>query len=191
MKKLLILTLAICFLATSGFATLTRTLTMGDANNIVKDNANIWLYPSTLYEYPEMAVAEFCYNEDYWDKSNGGNGGNGWYEWYGEEFTNLGLHYKFGEDSPHVLGLYFSTIQPHPDFPYNMTSFDRHEAPNNHRMDLFWAYMMGENTLGVHFAYLSGSSKTENDTLVPGGEDYSERGTSGISFELGYTMMQG
>ena len=59
MKKLLILTLAMCLLASASFATYTRVKTMGNNNMVLHDEYNIWMFPSTLYDYPEMFVGEF------------------------------------------------------------------------------------------------------------------------------------
>jgi len=48
MKKLVLSALVLVLVfALAGYATETRVMTMGDANNIVKDVNNIWMYPST------------------------------------------------------------------------------------------------------------------------------------------------
>lgn len=177
MKRVLISTLFICLLASvAGYATQTRTLTMGDANMIVHDDNNIWMFPSTLYDYPELAIGEFGHYS-FLD----GDGGS---------FTNLGLHYKFGEKKPFVLGLYFSTDQPNPDFPYFLTSFMNNVVFNN-RMDLFYARMLGENKFGFHFGYLHGSYTADIDSLDFFGPDMTEQKTNGYQFDLGLTMNQG
>lgn len=189
MKKLLILTLALCFMASAGFATMTRVLTMGDANGIVKDDANIWIYPSLLYDHPDIVVGEFGYSA--WDY--------GYYniwnpyvnfdiENYDEynEFTDFGVHYKFGEDNPFVLGVYFTTNQPNPYFPYSIANFDYYDyIERNDRLDLFYARMLGENKFGFHFAYLQGSYKYDN-----GDEVTDEYSTSAYEFGFGLTAMQ-
>ena len=60
MKKLLTFTVLCLFvLGSMAFATNTRVLTMGEANNIVKDEANIFLYPSTINYYPKLFVGEY------------------------------------------------------------------------------------------------------------------------------------
>lgn len=179
MKRVLISTLFICLLASAaGFATQTRTLTMGDANMIVHDDNNIWMFPSTLYDYPELAIGEF--------------GNYYYYEGYYGEFTNLGLHYKFGEKKPFVLGMYFSVEQPRSDFPYFLTSFEEGVVSNN-RMDLFYARMLGENKFGFHFGYLHGSYTADVDSLYTwnGQPDMTEEKTNGYAFDFGYTMNQG
>lgn len=177
MKRVLIFSLFICLVAfAASFATQTRTLTMGDANMIIHDDDNIWMFPSTLYDYPEMAIGEFS---DYY-----------YYEGYGGEFYNFGMHYKFGEKSPFVLALYFDTRQPYPGFPYWLTSFD-YDAVNNNRFNLFYSRMLGENKFGFHFAYLHGSYKSDVGEDIIGGPDLTEQKTDGYQFDLGLTMMEG
>lgn len=181
MKKLLITTLVISlFACTASFATLTRTLTMGDANNIVHDNANIWLYPSTLWDYPEMAVGEFSRYYYYYDLQDG----------EGSEFTDIGLHYKFGENKPFVMGLYFTINQPNPEFPYWLTYFDYYDIPSNDRIDLFYSRMLGDNKFGFHFNYIHGSRKEEIDSADYWGPDNTEESATEFAFDLGLTTME-
>ena len=59
MKRILTLTLALMFILTSvAFATNTRVMSMGDVNNVVRDDANIWLYPQTLLKYGGLFTLE-------------------------------------------------------------------------------------------------------------------------------------
>ncbi|MFQ5500168.1 MAG: hypothetical protein ACE5FH_10910, partial [Candidatus Zixiibacteriota bacterium] len=60
MKQSIILALLlILLLSASSFATETRVRTMGENNMILLDDFNIWVFPSRLMEYPDIAVAEF------------------------------------------------------------------------------------------------------------------------------------
>jgi hypothetical protein len=169
MKRLLIFTLAIMLVAyASSFATLTKTLTMGDANGIVYDDGNIWLYPSTFYNYPDLAIGEL----------------------YSNDMERFGIHYKFGEEAPLILGAYFTTDQPF-YIPFNSPSWD-YSVENNDRIDLFAAYMMGENPIGLHINYVCGSRKYEDDSIPPAtSPNVEEEGISNLAFDLGITMMQG
>jgi hypothetical protein len=72
------------------WSTDTRVTTMGDNNMILLDEHNIELFPSRLFEYPDLAIAEFC---------NVANNAN--------DMTRFGIHWKFGEEKPFVLGTYF------------------------------------------------------------------------------------
>ena len=101
MKKILLLTIfTLMILSLSSFATDTRVLTMGDNNNILMDDANIWLYPSRIYNYPDIATAEFS---NYYDRVSVSDD----MYVYDEQITRLGVNWKFGGDNPWVLGTYF------------------------------------------------------------------------------------
>jgi hypothetical protein len=187
MRKLLMLTLAIMLLAfATSSATLTKTLTMGNANNIVHDDGNIWLYPSTFYSYPDLAIGEFS----------------------SDNFYDFGIHYKFGEESPLMLGVYFTTRQAFDivDKPFmwqllddgtgtiNVSNSGTTNNLPNRRIDLFLGYMMGQNPVGLHFDYISCSMKQEFDS-IPGAPDTPaqkrEECISNMGLDLGITMMQG
>jgi len=134
-----------------------------------------------------MAIGEFEVAEFMVGKKPPSNGKSSY-----EEFTKLGIHYKFGEDNPCVLGMYFSTVPSYSDFPWWMTSFYYLSLPSNHRIDLFYARILGENKFGFHFRYLQGSSKYEYDDENDLGDvNLEEIGISGYFFNLGYTMMEG
>ncbi len=136
MKKLLILTLAMCLLASASFATYTRVKTMGNNDMVLHDEYNIWMFPSTLYDYPEMFIGEFTNTEAFYNSSpdkdliyidgeypgydNGGyvssfGAGNiphlGPMPFYVTGFTNLGAHFTFNEENPYVVGVYFTNSQ--------------------------------------------------------------------------------
>ncbi len=90
MKKAIILALAfVMVIGVSAMATETRTVVMGQNNHIMLDDANVWLYPSRINNYPNIATAEA--NWDY------------------DDMYNVGVNWKFGEENPWVLGTYFST----------------------------------------------------------------------------------
>lgn len=89
MKKAIIFALAfVMMIGVSAMATDTRTVVMGQNNHIMLDDANIWLYPSRINNYPNIATAEAN-----WDYDN---------------LYNVGVNWKFGEEKPWVLGTYFS-----------------------------------------------------------------------------------
>ena len=85
-------------LSLSSFATDTRVLTMGDNNNILMDDANIWLYPSRIYNYPDIATAEFSnYYSGMYPLADDMVVEN-------DQMTRLGVNWKFGGDNPWVAG---------------------------------------------------------------------------------------
>lgn len=88
MKKFIIISFVfVMLLSISAMASETRVRTMGDNNNVLLDDANIWLYPSRILDYPNLATAELGY--------------------YSDEFDELGINWKLDDKS--VLGTYFST----------------------------------------------------------------------------------
>lgn len=88
MKRSIILAVAlVLMLGANSMATETRTLTMGDNNMVLLDDANIFIFPSRVNEYPNLAVGEFS----------------------GNDFNKFGIHWKFGDDNPWVWATYIST----------------------------------------------------------------------------------
>ena len=57
-------------------ATETRVLTMGENNMVLLDEADIFIFPSRIHDWPNLAVGEFG----------------------GGDFTELGIHWKFGTE---------------------------------------------------------------------------------------------
>jgi hypothetical protein len=213
MKKLLILTLAMCLLATASFATYTRVKTLGEANMIVPDEHNIWLFPSTINDYPELFLGEFTTNYAFYpDKENGyyynysfGPGyipNLGYISPYYDGYTNLGTHLKFGEDNPFVLGVYFTESRAftpidfiHPNYWWEywmdmdwdeVNDFD-YEIMKNQRIDLFYGRNLGENKFGFHFGWV----KSGWDESWDEGEDsYNPKeGINMFNLGLGLGMM--
>jgi hypothetical protein len=104
MKKVLAIT--ICFLmvlSASSFATKTRVQTMGDNNMIMVDEANIWLFPGRLFQFPDMAVVEYSVGP-YVFFPTIGEGTDGVAA--DQSIQEFGVHWKFGTESPFVLGTY-------------------------------------------------------------------------------------
>ncbi len=139
MKKLLLSTLTLVLIfSLAGWATETRVLTLGDANNIVKDEANILLYPSLINMYKNVVLGEV-------------DGGG---------FYRLGAHYDFGEDKC-VVGLYLDRrglgiepgIMPDPGG----------DGMVDNRLNLFYGRPFGETYFGMAFSLYSESHTTDAD----------------------------
>jgi len=147
---------------------------MGEANVVILDDNNIWQFPSRLADYPYMAVGEFAYNSDSSDRY----------------FTDIGVHYNFGNDDPIVLGLYFTNIQPDEDFPYYLTN--NSYRLNNHRIDLFGAAGMSEMKIGFHVTFINGKYERDWDSLSTwnGEPDMTEYSTAAFRFAAGLTMLE-
>jgi len=171
MKKLLLSTLTLVLIfSLAGWATETRVMTLGKANNIVKDNANVFLYPSTINFYRNIVVAEVCGSEEMY---------------VGAEFWRFGAHYDFGEDKG-VVGLYFdqygldlSEYQPDPCMGMN---------PGNgmidNKLDLIYGRPFGETYFGFALSLYSDSFVSEAE-----GDDTEEKNMA-LGVQLGLTTME-
>jgi hypothetical protein len=169
MRKVLTLTLLfVLMLSLSAFATETRVLTLGQNNNVLLDDANIFIYPSRINNYANLATAGI----------------------YGGNFMDLGMNWKFGEEKPWVLGTYFSngsTVYPMDFFGNEFGNFGANEGdlPSNRRIDLIYGRAMGDNYFGFGFNYIH-SSYTDK---TPGSQ--AKASFSQYAFSLGLTPKEG
>ena len=154
MKKILILSLILVVAAASAFATGTRVLTMGDNNNVMIDDANVSLYPSRVFNYPNIGVGEFGSTYD----------GEGYYG----NMYKFGVNFKFNEKKPWVLGTYFSTEGTENPTAYDGTYFGRYgsgwrglDLSSNRRIDLLYGRKFGTSIFGFGFNYISSGSKSD------------------------------
>lgn len=142
MKRLLMLVVLSAFLLGGlAYATETRVMTMGGVNNIVKDEANIWLYPSTINYYPKLFIGEAWY-DDLW---------------------NVGANFAFGEegDKPMVLGVYFSTS----GYDHEILSYYSGNYFADQRLTMFYGREISEMPFGFYFSLFNDGVKNE-DTIV-------------------------
>ncbi len=151
MKKLIFITLILTlFVAMSAFGSNTRTLTMGNNNAIMVDDANIWLFPSRINDYPGLAIAEV---------------GAG-------DVTRFGIHWQFGDDSPWVMATYFEdnlgTFTGHFGFPF---AFD--PPADNRRIHWFYGRAMGTNRLGLRLSLYSSSEEFTDSSPASDKESFS------------------
>jgi len=155
----------------SSFATDTRTLTMGDNNLVLLDDANIWLFPSRVFEYPNLAVGEFSNQAD-------------------NDFTQFGIHWKFGSDNPMVFGTYFTDLPAAVPtdliggalVPFDFDLFD------NRRIDFFYGNELGDFKFGSRFSiYHSGQEYDEATPAV----DQSKESFGYYDFDFGLTSGSG
>lgn len=175
MKRLLILTFILLLLmSVSSMATNTRVLTMGDNNNVLLDDANIWLYPSRVFEYPNLAIGEFG---DVLGETT-------------DDFAQFGIHWKFGSDNPWVLGTYFTELPAvYPDdlWGNDLVPFDW-SLLTNRRIDLFYGNALGDYNFGSRIS-LFHSSQTNEISTPPG--DQSKEAFSFYDFDFGLTPSTG
>ena len=136
MKKLIFITLILTLvLAMSAFGSNTRTLTMGNNNAIMVDDANIWLFPSRINDYPGLAIAEV---------------GAG-------DVTRFGIHWQFGDDSPWVMATYFEANLGTFFGPYWGVPFTPPDS--NRRIHWFYGRDLGANKFGLRFSLYNSSAE--------------------------------
>ena len=156
MKKLIILTLALALvMASAAFASQTRVLTMGDNNRILVDDNNIWLFPSRLNNYPSLAIGEFQSSDN---------------------FTQFGVHWKFGDDQPWVVATYFdNNFEFEPFFAYPFDLYSDFEPTSNRRIHLFYAKAMGGNKFGARLSLYKNGYEDTGGLVGPAGTEESFR----------------
>ncbi len=175
MKKLL--TITVLFAVLIGgmvYATDTRVLTMGEMNMVVKDDANIFMFPSTVNYYPKLFLAEIGYNYDnYYYPKNAQED----YDMY-----KVGGNMAFGEgsDYPWVLGAYFSAEPYIPSLLYEYLNYYDKDGPSdfytNNRINLLYGRNLGEIPFGIRFNYFNNSNENKDpgaDTVYNGKQSLS------------------
>lgn len=189
MKRLLSFTvLMVIVMGGMVLATDTRVTTMGDVNTVVKDEANIFLFPSTINYYPKLFAAEIGEPSYYYYMKDGDE--------YDVYLTKIGAHFQFGEKSeqPWVLGAYFDQQAFMPDIVYDYIydkDADEGEWGTNHRITLAYGREFNAMPFGAIFTYYNNSEKVDNDTLAtPYREANHEYSLSRYEFTLGLSPMQ-
>jgi len=164
MKRTIIFSVLLMFLfGAMAYATETRVMTMGEANNIVMDEANISLYPSVINYYPSLFIGEFS---DY-------------------DYYKIGGHFQFAQESnPFVIGAYFSQDDYDHDIFFEGGTKTRVSA--DHRIDLFYGRNLGEIPFGFAFGYYSEGEKDEDDDVT---SNYDQSLTR-FEFMLGISPME-
>ncbi len=154
MKRILILTIGLLMLLSlNSSASETRTMVMGDNDMILVDDYNIFRFPGRVNNYPNLAGAEFNTTDD---------------------FHNFGVNWQFGDDeSPWVLGTYFSTAPPTEPTDYllgaTLVDLDMYVMaallgdlePTNRRIDLLYGRELFGHNFGFRFDYTRGSYENE------------------------------
>ncbi len=178
MKRVLIITFSLMLLmSVSSFATNTRVLTMGENNTILLDEANIWQFPSRINDYPNIVFGEFGVESDT------------------GRFTELGIHWRFNEDNPWVLGTYLhnsNAVYPinSPLWPigydFDFVPFDW-SLMSNQRIDLLYGRQLGANQIpfGFRFSLIHSSQRYDVPTNV------NEEGFAVYDFAAGLTLGAG
>jgi hypothetical protein len=187
----------------SAFATETRTTVMGENNMIMVDDANMFMFPGRVNNYPNLALGEFGMND---------------------EFYNFGVTWQFNEENPWVLGTFVSY---EPQFgPYSFWGNDLAQfpyyyfydanmalAPSNEEqlsstyprsMQLLYGRKLGGHNFGFSLDVVRASWKAEEDSGSVVIADFTPKqsfnqytfglglteGTSG-KWDIGFSFMTG
>lgn len=120
-----------------------RVETMGYVNNIVKDVANIYLFPSTVNFYPNEFYGEF----------------------YDGDFDAAGATFRFNENNPWVMGAFFSED----DYYHTVLNYsgpDKATSPYaDSRIHLFYGRYLNDMPFGFGLSIFGDAQKQENDTV--------------------------
>ncbi len=152
MKKMIIMCVVAAFMFSSmAFAAdsedfgggSARVETMGNVNNIVRDVANIWLYPSTINSYPNQFYGEF----------------------YDGDFDCAGAHFGFNDDNPWVLGAYFSEDNYYHSVLSGYGPSKSTSPYADQRINLFYGRNFNDMPFGFSLGIYGNSQKQENDTV--------------------------
>jgi len=166
MKRILLLTLILTLLlALTASATVTRVTTLGQVNNIIRDEANIVLFPSTILQFPNLVLGEV-----YDDPAITPQG-----EINQQWLYRVGAHYNLGETAG-VLGLYLDRTPLLPDFgPYSSV---------DNRLNLFYGLPLEAMDLGAGLSFYRNSASVDGDP-----NDETETSFTSLQFIIGAGLM--
>ena len=123
-------------LSTDGFASITRTRTMGDVGMIIRDDANLWIFPSVIFLYEKGARFEL--------------GGNS--ELLLNSVTNYGFDQcaggiiTLGKSNSGRLGAFWSeTVSRNPFYTYMSST-----STTDSKFDLFYGKKTVNGAFGIH-----------------------------------------
>ncbi len=123
-------------LAPNGFASVTRTRTMGDMGMIIRDDANYWLFPSVITRYEKGARFELGGNLELLRYSPTS---------YGFDQCAGGI-IPFGQSDSSMLGAFWSeTVSRNPFFTYTSSA-----SSTDSKLDLFYGKKTDSGAFGVH-----------------------------------------
>jgi hypothetical protein len=147
MKKTLLMILGLLMLmSVSSFATQTRTMVMGDNHMVLVDDANIFMFPGRINNYPNLALGEFS---------------------YGDQMYQFGVTWQFNDDNPWVLGTFVSTepgYGPNNFWGSSMADFDELSSNDARRLQLIYGRQLGGNNFGFSLEAVRFSEEyTETD----------------------------
>jgi len=187
MKRLLTFTVLLTVLIGGAvFATDTRVNTMGNVNTIVKDEANVFMFPSTVNYYPKVFLAEVGERSYfYWDKQDE----------YDVYLNSVGAHFQLCQKSeaPWVVGAYFDTRSFMPSIAQYIDWWDEYSKDadegswsTDHRITALVGHEFNAMPVGFMLTYYNIGQKNEDDAVA----DHYEESFSRYEFSFGLSPMQ-
>jgi hypothetical protein len=168
-------------IASSALASNTRVRSMGDVGLILRDDSNLWLFPSTVMHYRNLAILELGGRREliyYLPNQAGIDPGGG------------GL-IRLGGSGRHVIGgfvgesserLPFAPLDPTTGQPLAM----------NRKIDLFYGVKNANSGLGWQLTYASGAHKSSSSSGVLGAiENKASVRLLGLSFGMTHSFATG
>ena len=159
MNRLILIAAALILaVAIVGWTTETRVMTLGDANNILKDEANIFLYPSTITFYKNIVLGEVDNTGLYRVGSNFD---------LGQSWGTIGVYLD-------KKGLALSTYDYRPNI--GTSGIDN-------RLNLFYGKSFRGMDFGTALSLYRDSYQVENDTT-----NQEQQSNTSLSLVVGFTL---
>jgi len=188
MKRTVILScLLMLLLSAASQATETRVLTMGENNMVLLDEANIFMFPSRLNEYPSLVVGEFD----------------------SDDFSEFGVHWKLGKsENPWYLATYLHNnsrsvpeLWENPFYSFldtvsygenlNIPFDDPSFMNSNKRIDLLYGRALGKSQFGFHFGMVHSSKRNDFSQSGFGIDGKDNEALSLYKVQAGFTFNEG
>lgn len=147
-------------------ASITRTRTMGDVGMIIHDNANFWIFPARIVEYPNQILIETGGKAELISYLPSNYGFDQW----------AGGVVQISPISSNTIGIFLSEASTNQPFEiYNNTS-----QINRHKFSLFYGHQKGTNAFGAHLGFASVNQSSSYDSGIK-----NENSILQTNFELG------
>jgi len=163
-------------LSTNGFASITRTRTMGDVGMIIRDDANYWLFPSVITLYGKGAHFELGGNSELLRYTPAS---------YGFDQCAGGI-IPFGKSDSGMLGAFWSeTVSRNPFFTYTSSA-----SSIDSKLDLFYGKKTDSGAFGIHAERHAGlyksSQNARSESKTSSTRTRLDIGTSGSNYDASF-----
>jgi hypothetical protein len=130
-----------------GFASVTRTRTMGDVGMIIKDQSNYWLFPAAIAYQPNQVVFEWGGRPELFYYSSANYGFDRW----------AGGIFNFGKSNQKTFGAFWS--EGSKSSPFELFSISG--VATDHKFDLFYGNKTRFGAFGLHLNHSADMTKVQ------------------------------